>query len=302
MVNVETEFLGKVFSSPLVLASGVCGYGEEMEKFINLKYVGGITTKTITPYPHEGNPPPRIKEIPGGIINSIGLANVGVEKFLQEKLPLLLSLPLRKIVSIGGFKEEDFFLLAERLSEVKEIDFLEVNLSCPNIRKDILFAQDSKVSFQIIEGVKRVTPHPIIIKLSPLVNDIREIVSACIEAGADALNISNTIPVLVLDEEESKPLLGGIFGGLSGPCLKPVSLRWIYLTKKKFSIPIIGTGGVYSGKDALDYLVCGADLVSLGSVLLLEPSAPRRIYGELINEMRKRKIKSIKNIKNQFRL
>ena len=151
MVNVETEFLGKVFSSPLVLASGVCGYGEEMEKFINLKYVGGITTKTITPYPHEGNPPPRIKEIPGGIVNSIGLANVGVEKFLQEKLPLLLSLPLRKIVSIGGFKEEDFFLLAERLSEVKEIDFLEVNLSCPNIRKDITSHYDKSFLFGQIQ-------------------------------------------------------------------------------------------------------------------------------------------------------
>ncbi len=275
-INLSVNFLGKKLTTPVILASGVSGYSDELIPFLDPNSVGAITTKTITLQPREGNPPPRIIEVPGGIINSIGLANMGVAAFIKEKLASLLKLPMKKIVSIGGAKEEEFPLLARMLSEFRGIDFLELNLSCPNLKKQKLFAQEPETCLKIIKNTKRVSPFPLIAKLSPQVTDIKEVALACEEGGADALNLINSLPVLCYYAAGKK-----LRGGLSGPPLKPLSLRLIEETRKVTSLPLIGTGGIYAGKDIIDYFLAGANCVSLGSVLLLEPSAPARIAKEL---------------------
>ncbi|NOZ63616.1 MAG: dihydroorotate dehydrogenase [Caldiserica bacterium] len=274
-INLTINFLGKELATPVILASGVSGYSDELMSFLDPASVGAVTTKTITLQPREGNPPPRIIEVPGGIINSIGLANMGIEAFLKDKLSSLLKLPMKKIVSIGGTREEEFPLLAEKLSNSR-IDFLELNLSCPNIAKKRLFAQEPETCLRIIKNTKKASPLPVIAKLSPQVTDIKDIALACVEGGADALNLINSLPVLCFYAPGEK-----LRGGLSGPSLKPLSLRLIEETRKVTTLPIIGTGGVYSGKDIIDYFSAGANCVSLGSVLLLEPSAPVRIAREL---------------------
>ncbi len=293
-IDLKVDFLGKKLNSPVIIASGVGGYCNELEEFFDFSLIGAITTKTITPNPREGNPPPRIVEMPFGIINSIGLANVGVEKFIKEKMPLLKKLNTKKIVSIGGENEEDFKILAKRLSSYPEIDFLEINLSCPNIGKDILFSQDEKAVKRIIKKVKKVTNIPVIAKLSPQVSNIREIAIVCEKEGADAINIGNTLPVELRDFHNKKYVLGGKYGGLSGPCIKPLILKLIEESRKHVNVPIIATGGIYSGKDALEYLSAGAKCISLGSVILLEPSAPVRILEEIKEEFKFLRVKSVK--------
>ncbi|MCD6220163.1 dihydroorotate dehydrogenase [Candidatus Calescamantes bacterium] len=275
-MNLKVKFLEKELRTPIILASGVSGYADELIPFLDSSSIGALTTKTITLQPREGNPPPRIMEVPGGIINSIGLANMGIEAFIKEKLSSLLNLPMRKIVSIGGEKEEEFSILAKKLSRFERIDFLELNLSCPNIERKRLFAQEPETCLKIIKKTKKVSPFPVIAKLSPQVTDIKEIALACEEGGVDALNLINTVPVLCFYSSNKK-----IHGGLSGPSLKPLSLRLIEEVRKVTALPIIGTGGIYSGKDIIDYFLAGANCISLGSVLLLEPGAVYRIKKEL---------------------
>jgi len=298
-MDLSLQFCGEKLSTPLVIASGVAGFGEEISPYLDWRKIGAFTTKTITLNPRKGNLPPRIVEVTGGVVNSIGLANPGVEKFQEEKLPFLRTLPTRIILSIGGEREEEFYELSKVVSSFEGIHFLELNLSCPNV-KEGLFSQNEKVTARIIEKVKGISPFPVIAKLSPQVEDIGKIASICEKAGADAISLINAFPALVMDLEKRKPLLGGITGGLSGPAIKPLALRMVWEARKKVKIPIIGMGGVMKGKDVVEFLLAGATCVGLGTVILSDPSSPHRILKELKEYLASQGLSSLEELNQEI--
>jgi dihydroorotate dehydrogenase (NAD+) catalytic subunit len=290
--------LGSVkLQNPVVLASGTCGFGEEIAEFLDLSKIGALLTKTITLKPKEGNPPPRIAEVELGIINSIGLENPGIKVFIKEKLPFLRKLKIPFFVSISGETEDEFVELARLLEKEEGIDALELNLSCPNLKQgENLFGQDAETTYNIIKKVKKTIPIPIIAKLTPQVKDITEIASSCKEAGCDIISLINTIPAIVMDLGSGKPFLGGITGGLSGPAIKPVALKMVYDTAKVVDIPIIGCGGIMSGKDVVEFILAGASAVAIGTASLVSPDASLKIIKEIETYLINQKINSVKEL------
>ncbi len=283
--------LGNIkLQNPIILASGTCGFGDEITKFIDLSKIGAVTTKTITLNPKEGNPPPRIAEVENGIINSIGLENPGIKVFIREKLPFLQKLKIPFFVSISGKTEDEFAELAKILDKElarrsfgggKSVNAIELNLSCPNLKNKMLFGQDSRATYNIIKKVKNSTSIHIIAKLTPQVNDITEIALACKRAGCDIVSLINTIPAMAIDLETGKPFLGGITGGLSGPAIKPIALKMVYDAAKVVGIPIIGCGGIMAGKDAIEFMLAGASAVSIGTASLVSPDSSLQILKEI---------------------
>jgi len=284
MINLSIEIAGIKLKNPLIVASGIIGFGEEYSKLINLNIFGAITTKTITLKPRAGNPPPRIVETDSGMVNSIGLENPGLEIFLKEKLPYLrkkFKIPI--IVSIAGENSKEFVQITKALNKEKKIAGLELNLSCPNIRQErrviSLISQDAGLTYEVVKRVKKVTTFPIIAKLTPNVTDITVIAQSAESAGADALSLVNTFsalafpPSLLNHSIASSP----VFGGLSGPAIKPIVLRMIYETYRKVKIPIIGMGGINSPQDAIEFFLVGAKVIALGSALFRDPFLPQKI-------------------------
>lgn len=315
MVNLTTEIAGIKLKNPILLASGIAGFGEEYSQLIDLNIFGAFVTKTITLEPRAGNPPPRIVETSGGMVNSIGLENPGLEVFLKEKLPFLkkkLEIPI--IVSISAENTEKFVAIVHQLNKergnhLKSISAIELNLSCPNIRSDkqrakgehlkseeLLISQDPDLTYQMVKRVKKVTRLPIIAKLTPNVTDITIIAQAAESAGADALALVNTFSALAFPPSLSNPLTPSlIFGGLSGPAIKPIVLRMIYktyqvITSQKVKIPIIGMGGINSEKDALEFFLVGAKAIALGSALFCDPLLPQKILISLKQYLKTQKI------------
>ncbi|MCK4905770.1 dihydroorotate dehydrogenase [bacterium] len=319
--NLSVEFGNIKLQNPVILASGTCGFGEEISGFLDLNKVGALITKTITLKPKEGNPPPRIAEIEGGIINSIGLENPGIKIFLKDKLPFLKKLKIPFFVSISGETVEEFVELTRILEKEKGISAIELNLSCPNLKGKNLFGQDPKITYEVIRKVKKATTIPIIAKLTPQVKDITEIALACQKASCDIISLINTIPAMVIDLETGKPFLGGITGGLSGPAIKPIALKMVYDVAKTVDpvrnrsplgdrtempealpisngvdMPIIGCGGITSGKDAIEFILAGASAVSVGTASLVSPDSSIKILKEIENYLIQRKINSIKKL------
>ena len=329
--NLSVELRSIKLQNPVILASGTCGFGEEFVQFMDLNKVGALVTKTITLKPKEGNPPPRIAEVEGGIINSIGLENPGVEVFIKEKLPFLRKLKIPFFVSISGETEDEFIELARILDREparfaaggKGISAIELNLSCPNVKQGKnLFGQDAQTTYKIIKKVKETTSIPIIAKLTPQVKDITEIALACQRAGCDMLSLINTIPAMVIDLGTGKPFLGGITGGLSGPAIKPIALKMVYdvaktvnpirspskeklegspnitsrLTSNGVNIPIIGCGGIMSGKDVIEFVLAGASAVAVGTASLVSPDSALSIIKEIEDYLIQHKISSIREL------
>jgi len=262
---------GLVLKNPVMNASGTFAYGEEFSKILDLNIMGGIVTKGLSINPKEGNPTPRVAEAASGMVNAIGLENVGVEKFLKEKLPFLKGFNTPVIVNFFGNSEEEYVLMAERLS-VEGIAALEMNVSCPNVKKGgIQFGRDPEVLGELVSSVRKKTDKPLIVKLSPMSSDICRLAASAQEAGADALTCINTIPAMVIDEETRRPVLGNITGGLSGPAIKPVALKIVWDVSRHVDIPVIGAGGIASCKDAIQFLLAGASAVQVGTQLLVEP-------------------------------
>lgn len=309
MVNLTTEIAGIKLKNPILLASGTAGFGEEYSQLIDLNIFGAFVTKTITLEPRAGNPPPRIVETSGGMVNSIGLENPGLEVFLKEKLPYLrkkITIPI--IVSITGENSEEFVQIAKALNKEKKIAGLELNLSCPNIRQQLrgtrqeesvvsrfigtaLISQDPDLTYKVVKRVKKVTKLPIIAKLTPNVTDITMIAQSAESAGADALSLVNTFSALAFPPSLSNPLTPSlIFGGFSGPAIKPIVLRMIYETYQKVKIPIIGMGGINSEKDALEFFLVGAKAIALGSALFRDPLLPQKIIIGLKQYLKTQKI------------
>ncbi len=270
-MNLMCKFLGMEFRNPIVLASGIAKYGREFDDEIGLENVGGIITKTISREPRKGNPHPRIAETDCGIMNSIGLANPGIESFLGNELPYLESHRTNIIVSIAGEKTGDLVHMAKSIGEVNYVDAIELNLSCPNVDTGMRFCHVPDDTFNAVSEVREVISKPLVAKLSPNAPDIVKIARSAMEGGADALSLVNTLAGIKVDPIKRKFVLGNVTGGLSGPAIRPVGLRMVYEVKKELDIPVIAHGGIVDHLSALEYFLLGADLIAVGSGLFKNP-------------------------------
>jgi len=283
MPKLETEIAGIKMKNPVMVASGTFGFGKEYAEYIDLNKLGAIVTKSITLKPREGNPPPRLVETPAGMLNSIGLENPGIESFLAEELPFLAKFDTPIIVNIAGETVEEYAELAKILSRESTVKGLEINISCPNVKKGgMSFGMDPKLTAEVIAQVRKsALSLPIIAKLTPNVTDITVIAKAAVEAGADALSAINTILGMAIDIETGKSRLGTLTGGLSGPAIKPIALRMVYEISHTVNVPVIGIGGIVSGQDAYEFILAGAKAVQVGTANFIDVEAPLKIIKEL---------------------
>jgi len=274
-----TTSLGKLkLKNPVLVASGTFGYGEEYAELVDLNKLGGIITKAVTLKPKEGNAPPRLAETPCGLLNAIGLENPGVEVFIRERIPFLREFDTRIIVNIAGEEEGDYVRVAEKLSRTEGIDALEVNISCPNVKKGgLAFGTAPEVVYSLVKRIRRVTELPLIVKLTPNVTDIGQIAKAAQEAGADILSLINTILGMTIDVEAQRPKLSNITGGLSGPAIRPIAVRMVREVFRIVDIPIIGMGGILKPEDALEFIIAGASAVAIGTANFADPQTPLRV-------------------------
>lgn len=284
-------------ANPILTASGTFGYGEVAGPYMDASRLGGIVMKTITPEERIGNPPPRVAEVPGGMLNSIGLQNPGLAGFRAKVAPRLASLGAPVIVSIAGDTEDEYGRLAEGLADIAEIAAIELNISCPNVEKGgIEFGTDPASAGRIVALVRRACPFPVIAKLSPLVTDIGAIARAAEESGAHALCVINTLPGLVVDWRRRRPFLGAGFGGLSGPALKPLALRQVSAVRRASRLPVVGVGGIMTGTDALEFIVTGASAVQVGTATYVDPGAPARVLDEMTAALAEAGIESLSSL------
>jgi dihydroorotate dehydrogenase (NAD+) catalytic subunit len=262
----------------VLLASGTCGYGSELEGLLDFSAIGGLVAKSVTPEARAGNAMPRVAECEQGMLNAIGLANVGVEAFVRDKLPALRRLPCAVLANVAGSSRADYLQVAERLDAAPGLAGLELNVSCPNVHAGgIEFGRDPAVLGELVAAVRKRTRLPLWVKLSPNVTDIVPLARAAEEAGADALTVANTLVGMRLDLERRRPVLANLFGGLSGPAIKPVALALVYKTAGAVSIPVIGCGGIESGEDAVEFLLAGAAAVQVGTATFRDPAAGARV-------------------------
>lgn len=290
--------LGKMhLQNPIVLASGTFGYGREYEDFIDISNIGALVVKGTTLEKRNGNPPPRIVETPAGMLNAIGLENPGIEVFLNEHLPYLRERGVAVIANIAGNTVEEYAAIASLIERQTGIVGIELNISCPNVKKGGLqFGTDPEMVYQVVDAVKGETSLPVIPKLSPNVTDIVEIAKAAEAGGADALSMINTLMGMAVDIEKRKPVLGNIFGGLSGPAIKPVALRMVYQVYREVNLPIIGGGGIMNYIDALEFIMVGATAVSIGTANFISPCIARDILEDLKGYLRQHKLGSIREL------
>ena len=294
--RLGSEFLGFQMNTPLTGASGTFGFGSEYEDFLSMEAVGAVISKGITPLPRAGNEGVRIAETPGGMLNCIGLENPGVDVFLRDILPQARRLKTRFIVNMSAGSTEDYGELAARL-DVEGIDAVEVNISCPNVKEGgIVFGTDPKAAAAVTESVRKHTKKPVIVKLSPNVTDITVMAKAVEAAGADAVSLINTLTGMAVDIDARRPLLGNITGGLSGPAVKPVALRMVWQTAKAVSIPVLGLGGISSWKDAVEFMLVGARIVSVGAYNFVDPSAIEKMAVGMQTWCEKEGVRNIQDI------
>ena len=273
--------------NPVIAASGTFGYGEEYSGIIPLGSLGAIVTKGLSLEPRKGNPPPRLAETPSGMLNAIGLENVGLEAFLREKLPFLRRVRCPVLVNIFGNTVKEYGEIARRLADVEGIAGLEVNISCPNLKGGgVLFASEPTAVHQVISKVRRSSPSFMMVKLSPNVADIGKIALAAEEAGADAVSLINTLTGLAIDVQTRTPVLGNITGGLSGPAIKPIGVRMVWQVAQSVHIPIVGMGGIVTAKDALEYLIAGATAIQVGSAHFTDPRAGLKIIDGILGYLK----------------
>ena len=291
-----------LLKNPVMALSGTFGYAEEMKDFVDINRLGAIVTKTITLNPREGNPTPRIVETPSGMLNSIGLENKGLKDFIQNKMPFLKKLRTNVVVSIAGFSIEEFEKLTKRLSEHKCVSAIELNLSCPNVihgKKTTakrLIAQDEVAVNKVVSRVRKKTKLTIITKLTPNVTDIQKIAKAAEDAGSDAISLINTIFGISVDASSRKANLANTVGGLSGPAIKPVALYFVHQAYQAVKIPVIGSGGIMNREDAIEFMICGATAVGLGTANFINPAVTIGVIDGIMHYAKTNGIKNINNL------
>ena len=283
--------------NPVLTASGTFGYAREFEHLVDLNRLGGIIVKGLSLEPTRGNPPPRIAETPSGMLNAIGLENIGIESFVNEKVPYLQTLNPPLIVNIYGKLEDEYARLAARIEEVEAIVGIEVNISCPNVKAGgMAFGVDPQAAFSVVRAVRQETDKFLAVKLSPNVTDITEIARAAEDAGADCLSLINTLTAMAIDIETRRPRLANITGGLSGPAIKPVALRMVWQVARMAKVPIIGIGGIMSAEDALEFIIAGAAAVQVGTANFVNPRVTTDIIEGIEKFLADRNIERISDL------
>ena len=290
-------------ANPVMTASGTFGYAAEFANLVRLNRLGGVVVKGISLEPRAGNPPPRIFETAAGMLNAIGLENVGVKRFISDKMPYLRTCGCRIVVNILGDSIDDYAALAGQLSAVAGIDALEVNISCPNVKKGgVAFGTAPEMAAAVTRAVKQETDLPVIVKLSPNVTDIVVMARAVAESGADALSLINTLIGMGIDARTRRPRLANVIGGLSGPAIKPVALRMVWQVASAVSIPIIGIGGIGTAEDAIEFLLAGATAVQVGTANFYNPGATEQIIDGIADYLRQQGESSVQAIIGGLRL
>lgn len=297
MARMDMKIAGFRIKNPVLTASGTCGYGKELNEIFPIEQLGGIMVKGTSLEPRKGNATPRIAETPSGVLNCVGLQNPGLEEVLHNQLPWITSKNLAVIVNIAGREAEDYGAVAKAISGVPNVAAIEVNISCPNVKAGgMAHGSRPETAAEVTRIVKANTTLPVIVKLSPNVTNIVEIAKAVEEAGADAVSMINTILAMEIDVETGKPLLGNQVGGLSGPAIKPIALRMVWQVAQAVDIPIIGMGGITTGRDAIQFMMAGASAVAVGSATMVDPMAPVRIAKEMEEWLDEHDIPSVKDI------
>lgn len=296
---LRTNIAGLALKNPITVASGTFGYGEEFnEDFYKISDLGAIFTKGISLKPRAGNPPPRVVETPSGMLNAIGLQNVGLEAFINEKLPYLRKAGATTVVNIFGEDEDEYVEIASALDPLKGVDALELNISCPNVKAGgVHFGTDPALAGRVTRAVKKVMKKPLIVKLSPNYHDIVGMAKTVAGEGADALSLINTITGMAIDAEKRRPVLANITGGLSGPAVKPIALRMVWQVKRALpELPVIGIGGIMNVTDVVEFLLAGASAVQVGTANFIHPGIASRLVDELERYLAVRNISDVSEL------
>ncbi len=281
-VDLKVRISGITLKNPVMVCSGTFGNGREYAEWFDVERLGGLITKSVTLYPCAGNPPPRLWETPSGVLNSIGLENSGLEYFLAEDLPWLSGLDLPVWVNVAGFSLEEYVEVAKELAETGSVDALELNISCPNVKEGgIQFSSDPLEAARLVDAVRNEIEVPLYVKLTPRSSDIVRLAQAVAAAGADGLSLINTFPAMSVDVETARPRLANISGGLSGPAIHPIAVLMIWEVARAVDLPIIGMGGIWSWRDAVEMMMVGADAVAVGTLNFVDPTASLEIVDGL---------------------
>jgi len=297
-----TVEIGKIIlKNPVIVSSGTFGFGEEFKDFFELNHLGAIIPKGISLKPMEGNPPPRIFETEGGILNSIGLQNPGFQEFVKNKLPYYRNLKTHLVINFFGKSQKEYIELARRFDSVPGISGLEMNISCPNIKKGgIVFGTDPQMAYRLVHAVRKATTLTLIIKLSPNVTDIALMAKSVEEGGADAVSLVNTFRAMAVNIHSKKPELGNIIGGLSGPAIKPIALRMVWEVSQAVKIPIIGMGGIMNAEDAIEFILVGASAIQIGTANLINPKTGIEVIQGIKKYLIQNKINRIQKLIGTF--
>jgi dihydroorotate dehydrogenase (NAD+) catalytic subunit len=295
--NMQVDIGGIKIKNPVMTASGTFGYAGEFEKLVDLNRLGAIVVKGLSLEPSKGNPPPRIVETPCGMLNAIGLENVGLAAFVKEKLPFLRRLDTPIFVNVYGKRTEEYAELAARLNDIDGVSGIEVNISCPNVKSGgMAFGAYPKSAAEVVSAIRKQIEKPLMVKLSPNVTDITEIAKSVEAEGADAISLINTITGMAIDIETRRPKIGNITGGLSGPAIKPVALRMVWQVAQIVKVPVVGIGGIMTAKDALEFLIAGAVAVQIGTANFINPHATTDIIDGIEAFLMERNISDVSDI------
>lgn len=295
-MDMTVNICGVELKNPLTTASGTFGFGHEYGEFFDLSMLGGIGVKGLTPHERLGNPAPRIAETPMGILNCVGLQNPGIDRFIEEQIPYLRRFDTKIIANVSGNTVEEYEGMVEKISAA-DVDLIELNISCPNVKcGGLAFGTRPDMVQEVVSAAKRKATRPLIVKLSPNVTDIAEIARAAVDAGADALSLINTLLGMRIEIEKRRPILSNVMGGLSGPAVFPVAVRMVYQVRKAVNVPIIGMGGIRTGRDIVEMLMAGADAVAIGTAMFADPLAPVKALDELTAWMDAHGVKSVREL------
>ncbi|MEK7775743.1 MAG: dihydroorotate dehydrogenase [Candidatus Zixiibacteriota bacterium] len=295
-VDLRVNIAGVEFANPIMTASGCCGYGDELATIFPLSKLGALVTKSITQNPRLGHKPPRVAEATMSMLNAIGLANVGIDAFVTDKIPFLNKQKTKIIVNVAGWSIEDYTSVCARLNDIPRVDMVELNFSCPNVESGLEFSSDATQMERAVRAVKNVFSRPIVAKLSPNVTNIVDIAKGAEQGGADAVSLINSLIGTAIDIETWRPRLTNNTGGLTGPAVKPIALAMVNKVHNQCRLPIIGIGGIRTADDVVEFLLCGATAVQVGTALFVEPSAPVTIAKGLADYLKRKKISSVSQL------
>lgn len=293
---LKVNINGVEFKNPVIAASGTFGFGAEYNNFYDVGILGGISSKGLTLNPKEGNDGIRVYETPSGMMNSVGLQNPGIDKFISEELPRMKTLGTNIIANVGGGCMEDYEEAIEKLRGT-DIDMIELNISCPNVKSGgMAFGIKSNVAYDVVSKIKKIADKPLMVKLSPNAEDIVRMAISCEEAGADSISLINTLKGFAIDPYKRKPVFNNIYAGVSGPAVKPIALRMVHEVSKAVNIPVIGLGGISNGQDAIEFMMAGASAIQIGTINFVNPMAGKEIVEEMESFCVSQGIKDINEI------